>query len=164
MQHWFPWKLANILIEKSFSQFDPYADFYISSIWNALLNVTKQVYLSRFYFWEKQLEQIIKSSFNWEILIFDTCWISCSKDLDFNISKKCKIKYLWFKNWGKKNIELSSGWVGSPSMFMKIIEALSKSQLKSSLQIVGIYNSSLNIILVQKWFDEFGMSHVKVVG
>ena len=164
LQYWIPWKLANILIEKQFNKDDSYEDFYIGPIWKALLNVNKQVCLSGFNFNEKQLEQIIKYSFNWEILIFDTWVISCFKYFSFNISKKYKIKYLSFKNWEMGANKIDSDFLWTPSKFMNIIEAISKSQLKSSLQKVVIYNSSLNFILVQKWFDEFGMSHVKVVG
>ena len=178
-QHWIPWKLANILIDIQFDQYDTYkynTDKYYdtNSIWKALLNVNKQICLSGFYFNEDHLKEIIKSSLNWEILIFDTWVIKFSKELEFhilkqnnftfNISKEYKIKYLWFKNWGDKWSSKHSDWVECPSKFINIIKAISKSELKSSLQKVGIYNCSLNIILVQKWFDEFGMSHVEVVG
>ena len=140
-------------------------DFYIDSISKAMKSVQKEIYLFCFEINEPELEQIIKSSSNWERLILCYSDIHCSKKLDFGVSDKYKIKFLSFAYCGNINYSYrKSDWKSTPSCFKNIVEAISKSGLKDSLEQVDIWsNTTLNKDEVQAMFNELGMSHVSVV-
>ena len=140
-------------------------DFYIDSISKIINSVEKEIYLTWFEIKEPELEQIIKSSSNWERLILCCCDIHCSKKLDFSGYEKCKIKFLSFVTCGYTNFkDRISDWIKTPSCFKNIVEAISKSGLRDSLEQVDIiYNTTLNKDEVQVMFNELGMSHISVV-
>ena len=139
--------------------------FYIDSISKAIKSVEKEIYLYCFEIKETELEQIIKSSSNWERLILRFCDIHCSKKLDFSGSAKYKIKFLSFASCGNTDYkERKSDWMSTPSSFKNIVEAISKSGLKDSLEQVDIYrNQTLKKDEVQTMFNELGMSHISVI-
>ena len=140
-------------------------DFYVDSISKAIRSVTNEVYLSCFEIKETELEKIIKSASKWERLIFYYSDIHCSKKLDFSGSTKYKIKFLSF-TWcgGAFYQERKSDWKSTPSSFKNIVEAISKSGLKDSLQQIDIYaNDTLEKDEVQAMFNELGMPHISVV-
>ena len=139
--------------------------FYIDSISKAIKSVQKEIYLFCFEIKEPELEQIIKSASNWERLILYYSDIHCSKKLDFSVSAKYKIKFLSFA-WceGDTYSSKKSDWITTPSCFKNIVEAISKSGLKDSLQQVDIiYNQTLKRDEVQAMFNELGMPHISVV-
>ena len=140
-------------------------DFYIDSISKAIKSVEKEIYLSCFEIKEPELEQIIKSSSNWERLILRFSDIHCSKKLDFGGSAKYKIKFLSFTNCGHTvHKDRKSDWKSTPSCFKNIVEVISKSGLRDSLEEVDICgNNTLNKHEVQALFNELGMSHISVV-
>ena len=140
-------------------------DFYIDSISKAIKSVQKEIYLRCFEIKEPELEQIIKSSSDWERLIIDFCDIHCSKKLDFSVSSKYKVKFLSFRHCGNTYSSYrKSDWKSTPSSFKNIVEAISKSGLKDSLEKVDIYgNQTLKKDVVQAMFNELGMSHISVV-
>ena len=140
-------------------------DFYIDSISKAMKSVSKEIYLVCFEIKEPELEQIIKSASDWERLILCCCDIHCSKKLDFSGYEKCKIKFLSFVTCGYTNFkDRKSDWIKTPSCFKNIVEAISKSGLRDSLEQVDIiYNTTLNKDEVQVMFNELGMSHISVV-
>ena len=115
--------------------------FYIDSIPKAMKSVSKEIYLECFEIKEAELEQIIKSSSNWERLILRYSDIHCSKKLDFGVSAKCKIKFLSFAICGNTDYgDRKTDWMSTPSCFKNIVEAISKSGLKDSLEQVDIIN------------------------
>ena len=140
-------------------------NFYIDSISKAMKSVQKEIYLECFEIKEPELEQIIKSSSNWERLILRFSDIHCSKKLDFSVSSKCKIKFLSFATCGDTDYkDRKSDWKSTPSCFKNIVEAISKSGLKDSLEEIDIYcNQTLKKDEVQIMFNELGMSHISVV-
>ena len=140
-------------------------NFYIDSISKATKSVSKEIYLTCFEIKEHELEQIIKSASNWERLIFQFSDIHCSKKLDFSVSTKYKIKFLSFALCGSTSSkERKSDWLSTPSCFKNIVEAISKSGLKDSLQQVDIvWNQTLKKDEVQTMFNELKMSHISVV-
>ena len=140
-------------------------DFYIDSISKAMKSVQKEIYLYCFEIKEPELEQIIKSSSNWERLILRFSDIHCSKRLDFSVSDKYKIKFLSFASCGNTSYkERKTDWISTPSCFKNIVEAISKSGLKDSLQQVDILkNDTLNKDEVQIMFSELEMFHISVV-
>ena len=139
-------------------------DFYIDSISKAIKSVQKEIYLRCFEIKEPELEQIIKSSSNWERLILEYCDIHCSKKLDFGVYDKYKIKFLSFQWCGQTVIYRKTDWKSTPSCFKNIVEAISKSGLRDSLEQVDIYNNdTLKKDKVQAMFNELEMSHISVV-
>ena len=59
---------------------------------------------------------------------------------------------------------IKTDWKSTPSSFRNIVEAISKSGLKDSLQQVDIkYNETLDKYEVQAMFNELGMPHISVV-
>ena len=140
-------------------------DFYIDSISKADKSVEKEIILSCFEIKEPELEQIVKSSSNWERLILRFSDIHCSKKLDFSVFDKYKIKFLSFAHCGNTDYEdRKSDWMSTPSCFKNIVEAISKSGLRESLEEVDIkWNPTLKKDEVQAMFNELEMSHISVV-
>ena len=138
--------------------------FYIDSISKAIKSVEKEIYLRCFEIKESELEQIIKSSFNWERLILRYSDIHCSKKLDFSVSDKYKIKFLSFTNCWNGSTYRKTDWKTTPSCFKNIVEAISKSGLKDSLEQVDIAsNDTLKRDEVQAMFNELEMPHISVI-
>ena len=140
-------------------------NFYIDSISKAIKSVSKEIYFQCFEIKEPELEQIIKSASDWEKLILRYSDIHCSKKLDFSVSAKCKIKLLSFAHCGNTNYKnRKSDWKITPSCFKNIVEAISKSRLKNSLQEFDIDgNQTLKKDEVQSMFNELEMSHISIV-
>ena len=60
--------------------------------------------------------------------------------------------------------ERKSDWKTTPHFFKNIVEAISKSKLKDSLQQVDIsYNQTFNKDEVQAMFNRLKMPHISVV-
>ena len=139
-------------------------NFYIDSISKSIKSASKEIFLNCFEIKETELEQIIKSSSNWERLILCYSDIHCSKKLDFGVSDKYKIKFLSFYQCGYKKSSRKTDWISTPSCFKNIVEAISKSGLRDSLEEVDIgWNDTLKKDEVQAMFNELGMSHISVV-
>ena len=139
--------------------------FYFDSILKAIKSVEKEIYLRCFEIKESELEQIIKSASNWERLILSFSDIHCSRKLDFGVSVKYKVKFLSFESCGSTySSDRKSDWKTTPSSFKNIVEAISKSGLKDSLQQVDICeNQTLDKHEVQVMFNELKMPHISVV-
>ena len=165
-QNWVPSKLDLLWVNyPSNTDTGIKMDFYIDSISKAIKSVEKEIYFRCFEIKEPELEQIIKSASNWERLIFRFSDIHCSKKLDFSISSKFKIKFLSFTFCGNTSSkDRKTDWITTPSCFKNIVEAISKSGLKDSLQQVDIYrNQTLKKDEVQTMFNELGMPLISVV-
>ena len=165
-KNWVPSKLDLLWVNYSYNTYTGIKmDFYIDSIPKAMKSVSKEIYLKCFEIKEPELEKIIKSSSDWERLILDFWDIHCSKKLDFSVSAKCKIKFLSFKLCGSTGSKYrKSDWKSTPSCFKNIVEAISKSGLRDSLQQVDIHwNHTLKKDEVQVMLNELGMPHISVV-
>ena len=125
---------------------------------------TKEVYLRCLEFSEAELEQIVRASCNAERLIFEGCDIHCSTKLDFGFALKYKTKILNFQDWGNtSNLYEKSDWKSFPPCFYNIIDAISNSGLRFSLQTISIdKNPTLSAENVQKWLKKKGMPHISV--
>ena len=165
-QNWVPSKIDLLLLNywKNTST-GIKMDFYIDSISKAIKSVQKEICLECFEIKEPELEQIVKSASNWERLILNFSDIHCSKKLDFGVYEKYKIKFLSFRSCGYTSTSYrKSDWMSTPSCFKNIVEAISKSGLKDSLEEVDIiYNQTLKKDEVQVMFNELEMSHISVV-
>ena len=138
--------------------------FYMRSLPKLINETTGEVFLNRLEFSEEELEQIVRASCNTERLIFEKCDIHCSTALDFGSALKYKTKTLSFQCWGDINYsDRKADWRFSPACFDNIIEAISNSGLRDSLQTISINrNQTLSAEKVQQAMNEKGMSHVTV--
>ena len=166
-QNWIPSKLHLLSVNEGINTI-PIGikmNFYIESISKTIKSVSKVIYLKCFEIKESELEQIIKSASNWEKLILCYCDIHCSRKLDFGVSDKYRIKLLSFTNCGHTSSSYrKSDWKSTPSCFKNIVEAISKSGLRDSLEHVDIaYNQTLKKDEVQAMFNKLEMSHISVV-
>ena len=165
-QNWFPSKLDLLSVNYLWNTFTGIKmDFYIDSISKAIKSLQKEIFLRCFEIKESELEQIIKCASNWERLVLYNSDIHCSKKLDFSISNKYKIKFLSFAFCGDiRYKERKTDWKSTPSCFKNIVEAISKSGLRDSLEQVDIIcNETLKKVEVQAMFNEFKMHHISVV-
>ena len=166
LQNWVPSKIELLLVNfYRNTSAGIKMDFYVDSISKAIRSVTKEIFFECIEIKESELEQIIKSASNWERLILRFSDIHCSKNLDFGVSAKYKIKFLSFAFCGSTDYsERKSDWKLIPSSFKNIVEAISKSGLKDSLEEIDIdENQTLNKDEVQAMFNELKMSHISVV-
>ena len=164
-QNWVPSKLDLLSVNYCYNTHTGIKmGFYIDSISKAIKSVQKEIYLVCFEIKEPELEQIIKSASNWERLVLRYCDIHCSKKLDFCVSTKYKIKFLSFVLCGYTGLSSrKSDWISTRSCFKNIVEAISKSGLRDSLEEVDImYNDTLKKDGVQAMFNELGMSRISV--
>ena len=165
-QNWVPSKIDLLSVNYNWNtSTEIKMSFYIDSISKAMKSVQKEIYLLCFEIKEPELEQIIRSASNWERLILRYSDIHCSKKLDFSVSAKYKINFLSFYNCGSTDYNYrKSDWITTPSSFINIVVAISKSGLKDSLEEVDMKgNTTLKKDEVQAMFNELGMSHVSVV-
>ena len=139
--------------------------FYMQSLPKFVNATTEEVYLNYLEFSEAELEQIVRASCNAERLIFQSCEIHCSTALDFGSALKYKIKQLSFQSWrnGRYSGDCKTDSNSSPDCFDNIIEAISSSGLRDSLQTISIYrNQTLSVKKVQKIINEKGMPNITV--
>ena len=130
-----------------------------------LVNATTElVFFHHLEFSEAELMQIVRASCSTERLVFENCDIHCSTTLDFGSAFKYNIKVLNFQWWGDTFGEKrKTDWVSAPTCFDNIIEAISSSGLRDSLQTINIYrNQTLSVEEVQKMINEKGMSNITV--
>ena len=165
-QNWVPSKLDLFSFNYySYTRTGIKMDFYIDPISKAMKSVSKEIYLTCFEIKETELEQIIKSSSDWERVILYFSDVHCSKKLDFSVSSKYKVKFFSFIYCGYTGLNnKKTDWKTTPSCFKNIVEAISRSGLKDSLQQVDIYgNQTLKKDEVQVLFNELEMPHISVV-
>ena len=150
---WMNWKfISNDAIK---------VDLYLDALCKTLRTVTKEVYLWGILLDESTLEKVVKSASNSERLVLRWCKISCSSALDFSTPSKYNTKFMSFTNWG--NSSRNSDFKTNPSLFENIVEAISKSGLKDSLQILDIPYCGLDKEKVKGLFITHGMSNVSIV-
>ena len=125
---------------------------------------TEEVLMFRLEFSEAELGQIVRASCNAERLIFKSCDIHCSTALDFGSAVKYKTKALSFQSWGNiDDLERKTDWKYLPACFDNIIEAISNSGLRDSLQAIGIHeNQTLSVEEVKQTLNKKGLSHITV--
>ena len=138
------------------------ADFYLEALCKVLKAVTKEIYIRCMDFSPSDFEQIVKASFNSERLIFRYCDIHCSTVLNFDTASKYNIKFLSFDYWGDGSLR-KSDFKSDSSAFEYIIDAISKSGLKESLQILDIRGCNLDKIEVQKLLSKHGIDNILII-
>ena len=163
LNNWTPDRLKLFWLNNSYvGEAGKKADFYIETLCKTLKAVTSEVYIACFELTSCDLEQIVKASANSERLIFCYCDVSCSVALDFSTSQKYTTKFLSFTNCCA-NSNRKSDFKSNLSAFENIVEAISRSGLKDSLQTIDIRKCELDKVGVQGLFTKHGMKNVSVV-
>ena len=122
---------------------------------------TKEVFIRAFKLSNSSFKKIIKAGCNSDRIVIDIC--SLDSDLYFDLTidisgPDYKTTYLSFRwtghcnNWGFYRLKLK-----------KILDAISLSSLKTSLQTLDVYEWGLGVSEVEEMLKEFNLEHVKVV-
>ena len=139
--------------------------FYIGAFSEAARRTKKQVYFKGIDFRAKDLQTVVRAARNAEIIVFNFCCIHSSSSIDFGADLNYNTKFLSFQWWGCLKFKVrTTDWKTDPSKFSLIVDAISSSGLKASLQKLNIYgNETLPVSKVQKELNAKGMSHISVV-
>ena len=138
--------------------------FYVDAFSQAAARTFKLVYFKCIDFRVEDLQTIIRAAHNAEQIEFHFCWIHCSSDLDFGADLSYNTKILDFRGWGDIGCkERTTDWITDPLSFSLIVDAISNSGLKASLQKLKIAcNQTLSASNVQAELDMKDMSHISV--
>ena len=118
---------------------------------------TKEVFIRRFYLSNSSLENIIKAGCNSHRIWFCSCLFDFDSDIDIS-GPDYKTSFLSFRDTG-----FQSKWGSSPSRLKSILKAISLSSLKTSLQVLDVYEWGLGVSKVKEMLKEFNLEHVIVV-
>ena len=139
--------------------------FYVNAFSKAAARMTKEVYFQCIDFSAEDLQTIVRAARNAERIVFHFCCIHCSSGLDFGANLSYNTKFLSFQSWGSTDYKVrKTDWKADPSKFSLIVDAISNSGLKASLEKLNIYsNQTLSASNVQENLNAKCMSHITVV-
>ena len=161
---WTPSKIIELVIKFWDTKKILKMDFYSKSIAKTINSVSEGIYLRSFDIKEWELEQIVKSSSNSEEISLYDCTINWSKNLNFNITEKCKTTLIWFYEWKfTSESDKKSDLISTPSGLENIVKAIGNCSLKTSLKKLYIDWESVNKDEVQLLFNNNDMDHIIVV-
>ena len=137
------------------------ASFYIHSLSKVVGVVAKQVYVGRFKFSAADLQKLVRAACKAKEIALDTCSFDFEDSLDFGAKVKYNTESL---SIDCKNILIKEdGDKKDFSKFSKVVDAIAKSGLKSSLTKIYInWNDAFVIAEVQKMLSAKGMVHISV--
>ena len=149
----------------AYSDFGIKSKFYVDSFSKTVRRTTNEIYLSGIDFSAEDLQTVIRAVRNVERILLHYCCIHCSSGLDFGADLSYNTKFLSFQGWGSKYVKArTTDWKTDPSKFSLIVDAISSSGLRASLERLNIYsNQTLSASKVQKELNEKGMPHISVV-
>ena len=140
------------------------SEFYIDAFSEAARRTAKEVYFTWIDFSSEDLQTVVRAAHNAERIVFDFCCIHCSPGIDFGADLNFKTKFLSFQFWGSNSKERTTDWKADPSKFSLIVNAISKSGLRASLEELNIYdNPTLSALKVQEELNTKDMSSISVV-
>ena len=138
--------------------------FYVDAFSEAARRTAKQVYLTCIDFSAEDLQTVVRAACNAERIIFCYCCIHCSSGLDFGADVRYKTKYLSFLHWGNTSKERTTDWKTDPSKISLIVNAMSSSGLRTSLEKLNIDgNPTLFAFKLQEELKSKGMLHISVI-
>ena len=139
--------------------------FYIEAFSEAAARATKEVFFQCIDFSAEDLQTVVRAARNAERIVFDFWCIHCSSSLDFGSDLSYKTKFLSFQRWGHTDSkERTTDWKSDPSKFSLIVDAISSSGLRASLEELSIaYNQTLSASKVQEELNAKDMEHISVV-
>ena len=138
--------------------------FYIKALSEAARRTTKEVYFNWIDFSAEDLQTVVRAASNSERIVFNWCCIHCSSGLDFGTDLSYKTKILSFQKWGGTRKERTTDWKTDPSSFSLVVDVISSSGMRDSLEKLSILNNeTLSVSKVQVELNSKGMSHISVV-
>ena len=139
--------------------------FYTDAFSRAAASTTKEVFFSYIDFSAEDLQTLVKAACNVERIVFRWCCVHCSSGLDFGADLSYNTKFISFQGWGNKYQEdRMTDWRADPSKFSLVVDAISSSGLKTSLNKISIYgNNTLSASKVQEELNTKGMLHISVI-
>ena len=139
------------------------ASFYIDSLSKAVSVVSKQVYFERFKFSAADLQQLVRAARNAEQIVFYYCSIDLEDALDFGAKVKYNTESLSIDC--KNTLIKVDGDKKDFSNFSKVVDAIAKSGLKTSLTKIYIGWSEASVVAeAQRLLSVKGMKHISVDG
>ncbi|CAI2364565.1 unnamed protein product [Moneuplotes crassus] len=128
---------------------------------DSLLKITKEIFLFYTEFQPLDLEVAFKNSINSERLCIVACKVHTKEKMNFG-SKQAKTTYLSFSCCcGDSKVTMD--WGNHPERFENIIEAISKSPYKNSLQTLNTNKCNLSKSKVEEMLSKYNMSFIKVI-
>ena len=139
--------------------------FYVDSFSVAAAAVIKEACFQYINFSAEDLQTVVKAAHNAEHIVFCDCSIHCTSTLDFGADLSYNTKFISFQGWGSmRNQERTTDWKTDPNSFKNIVDAISRSGLRTSLKKISIkFNQTLSLYKVQALFEAKGMHHIRVV-
>ena len=139
--------------------------FYVDAFSEAARRTTEEVYFHCIDFRAEDMQTVVRAAHNVKKIVFHYCSIHCSSGLDFGADIRYKTRLLSFHSWGCIYYkEFTTDWKTDPSKFSLIVDAISSSGLRASLERLSIYgNPTLSASKVQEELNEKGMPHISVV-
>mmetsp|Transcript_7133 Transcript_7133/g.6326 ORF Transcript_7133/g.6326 Transcript_7133/m.6326 type:complete len:260 (+) Transcript_7133:859-1638(+) len=129
------------------------------SICKASQSVTKEVFLTFAEFNSENVQRIVKSANKSKRLVFWSCKIHTTDDMDFNTDSA--ITYLSFAYCGHSDVSMK--WNKYPKRFENIVAAISKSNLKDSLETININYCNITPDEVKELLKKYNITHIKIV-
>ena len=156
-----PTKLELLAVE-CFSDYAN-ASFYIDSLSKAVSAVAKQVYLEHLKFTAADLQKLVRAARNAEQIVFNYCSIDLEDELDFGAKVKYNTESLSINCYN--TLIKVDGDKKDFSNFSKVVDAIAKSGLNSSLTKIYIDWSNESVVAeAQRLLSVKGMKHISVNG
>ncbi|CAI2364891.1 unnamed protein product [Moneuplotes crassus] len=133
----------------------------VDGLKDSLPKITKEIYLRYTEFQPADLEAVFKYSINSERLCIVACKVHTKEKMDFG-SKPTKTTYLNF-NHCCGDSRTTMDWGNHPERFENIIEAISRSPYKNSLQTLNIRKCDLSKSKIEEMLSKHNMSSIKII-
>ncbi|CAI2365541.1 unnamed protein product [Moneuplotes crassus] len=128
----------------------------------ALPKITKEVLFNTFVIQSSDLELIMQKCYQTEKIIFAYSKLISSERMNFDTGKGSKLKCLSICSSDFNKQGLSSDFQNHPERLEWIIEALSKSAHKTSLEYINIQDCPIEVKTVEDMLKKYGMDTVVV--
>ncbi|CAI2364842.1 unnamed protein product [Moneuplotes crassus] len=126
----------------------------------SLPKITKEILFHYTEFQPSDLEAVFQNSNNSERLCLIACKLHIKEKMNFG-TKPTKTTYLSFWNCGDSRVTMD--WGSHPERFESILEAISRSPYKNSLQTLNIRTSNLSKSKVEEMLSNQSMSSIQVI-
>ncbi|CAI2365307.1 unnamed protein product [Moneuplotes crassus] len=128
----------------------------------ALPKITKEVMFDTFVIQASDLELIMQKCYQAEKIIFIASKLVTAKEMNFDTNKGSKLKCLSFYRSDYEVSNLSSNFKDHPERLEWIIEALSRSPHKKSLESINIDECPIGVGTVNEMLKKYGMDKIVV--
>ena len=115
--------------------------YYLEPLVACISRVSREVFLQYFEMNQDELSQIVKAARNSQRLILQYLKIQKSGTIDFGNDLSYKTQLISFQCTGSGGSY--SNWSSNRDQFDAIVQEIKNSSLSKSLQVLGIYNCSV---------------------